>query len=764
MKIKFNKNNTNKNKRFLIRFVTSYSILLIFVLIMGMFLYQYGITDATNNLHKQNKAVLDNSVSDMDTSLLLLSTISTQIANDSNIRKILRYDTKSMDFYHDAKEAMSFLTDFIPLEISLPLDEYYIYLPKTDYLMSSSMLTDPRYYYQHYKAYDLTYYDSWKEMLSSFDNPYQFIPNSKYGKNGQSSYIYKTPIQTALLTKKPLGFLCFEINRNRLNNIFSNLDFFRSGFLYVTDTNNEEVFRITSEHSPDLTENLLNTLVTSIQKDPNQEYMEIELGKDSVVVTTSVSNFNQWRYYLVQPADLVFHDLGSYQNTYVIIIILTLLFCLIMIYILSKRNIKPIIKIDSELQDSLKEKRNLKQELEEQKPIIYNSYMARLMKGLISNQEEYKRISNFLGLDTSENHYNVLFACIYQEQLEFYLEEPTNNSDAELKQKNYKELIRKYFYEFFGDDILFYEAEFNSFAIMIPSSKDEPNDESIAKIETSFLKLHDSLMEEHSIWIYGGLGKRNSHPPYFWKSYQQAVQAASFVREGNVFQSYSKIKPDKTSYYYPFEMAQQLSNFITSGNIKQVQELFNLIRWENFECRSLPITVVKWLFSDIRNTLLKVRFQISVSETNHDEIESIDLALQENKTISVLEDIALRLCSLFEPKSDGNKLISTIKSYIKENYKDSSLSLKKISDEFNISESYFSYLFKAETKQNFSEYLELIRMTQAMHLLKTTDINVSDLYLETGYNNANSFRRAFKKVHGVAPKTIRDTMSNHNTM
>ncbi len=760
MKINFKKNNTNKNKRFLMRFVTSYSILLIFVLIMGMFLYQYGITDATNNLHKQNKAVLDNSVSDLDTSLLLLSTLSTQIANDSNIRKVLRYDTRAMDFYHNAKEAMSFLTDFIPLEITLPLDEYYIYLPKIDYLMSSSMLTDTKYYYQHYKAYDLDYYDSWKTMLSSYNNSYQFLPNSNYGKNGYSSYLYKVPVQTALLTNKPLGVVCFEINRNRLNNIFSNLDFFRTGFLYVTDTDNKEVFRITADRSPELTDSILSHIITSMEKDPEQDYMELELGKESVVVTASVSNVNQWRYYLVQPADLVFHDLGSYQNTYVFIIILTLLFCLIMIFILSKRNVKPIIQIDTELQDSLNEKRNLKQELEEQKPIIYNSYIARLMRGLISNQEEYNRISNFLGLDTKENQYSILYACIYQDQLEFYLEEPANNSDSELIQKNYKELIRTYFYEYFGDDILIYEADVNSFAIMIPSPMEEPLDENIANIESSFLELHDSLMEKYSIWIYGGLGKRNCYPPYFWKSYQQAIQAASFVREGNVFQSYYQIKPDKTSYYYPFEMAQQLSNFITSGNTKQVQELFNLIRWENFECRSLPITVVKWLFSDIRNTLLKVRFQIGVSDVNHEVIESIDLAFQENKTISVLEDIALRLCNLFEPKADGNKLIHTIKEYIKENYKDSSLSLKKISDEFNISESYFSYLFKAETKQNFSEYLEIIRMAQAMHLLKTTDISVSDLYLETGYNNANSFRRAFKKVHGVAPKTIRDTMTH----
>lgn len=36
-------------------------------------------------------------------------------------------------------------------------------------------------------------------------------------------------------------------------------------------------------------------------------------------------------------------------------------------------------------------------------------------------------------------------------------------------------------------------------------------------------------------------------------------------------------------------------------------------------------------------------------------------------------------------------------------------------------------------------------MTQAKHLLETTDIKIADLYVAVGYNNLTSFRRAFKK-------------------
>ena len=80
-----------------------------------------------------------------------------------------------------------------------------------------------------------------------------------------------------------------------------------------------------------------------------------------------------------------------------------------------------------------------------------------------------------------------------------------------------------------------------------------------------------------------------------------------------------------------------------------------------------------------------------------------------------------------------------------------------LSDEFHLSESYLSYLFKESTGENFSMYLETIRMEAAMKLVKETSTPLSDIYLEVGYNNANSFRRVFKKTYGVSAKTIRDT-------
>ena len=163
----------------------------------------------------------------------------------------------------------------------------------------------------------------------------------------------------------------------------------------------------------------------------------------------------------------------------------------------------------------------------------------------------------------------------------------------------------------------------------------------------------------------------------------------------------------------------------------------------------------KYLLSDIRNTLLKARFALP-QDAEPEAVKVLDERFNEHLTFKLCEDLALSLCNLFGNKEDDNTLSATIEKYIKENYKDPSLGLNKISDEFQISESYFSHMFKEKTGVNFSTYLENIRMTEAARLIKETDISLNELYIAVGYNNSNTFRRAFKKVYGVTPSAMRE--------
>ena len=96
-----------------------------------------------------------------------------------------------------------------------------------------------------------------------------------------------------------------------------------------------------------------------------------------------------------------------------------------------------------------------------------------------------------------------------------------------------------------------------------------------------------------------------------------------------------------------------------------------------------------------------------------------------------------------------------IERYLQENFADPSMCLTKLSDRFNISETYLSHLFKDKTGQNFSVYLENLRLNEAMRRLQDPACNLSTLYMELGYNNSVTFRRAFKKRYGMPPSVMR---------
>ena len=399
---------------------------------------------------------------------------------------------------------------------------------------------------------------------------------------------------------------------------------------------------------------------------------------------------------------------------------------------------------------------SLQDALDKQRPLVYSAYVARIMKGAVSSEQDIWEINNFLKIKgLGRLHFHILLVSLRLEQLDSYAGE--NGDISRYKLQEYEALLYRCFYHHFGSDILIYHPDVNNFALLLSSQTDTEDPACVEKIRATFTELHNYLLQEHSLWVFGGLGDSNTKLPYFWKSYQQALEAVTLLREDCIFQSYHELRRSSETYYYPYEMAQQLTNFIKDSNTVQIEEIFKLIIRENTEYRSISIITLQWLLSDLRTTLVKIRQSLAQNESTVTVPEEFDNRLTEEDSLEGMLQLSLLLASCFKQHSEGNQLITSIQNYISKNYHDPDLSLKKISEVFSISESYFSYLFKAETGRNFSEYLEELRMQQAMHLLKETNTPLSELYVHLGYNNPNSFRRAFKKVYGSSPKAFRHT-------
>lgn len=101
---------------------------------------------------------------------------------------------------------------------------------------------------------------------------------------------------------------------------------------------------------------------------------------------------------------------------------------------------------------------------------------------------------------------------------------------------------------------------------------------------------------------------------------------------------------------------------------------------------------------------------------------------------------------------DADILIAT--KYIYKNYR-KPLSLEEVSAQAALSPTYFSKKFKLVTGMGFKEYLNFVRLKHAQTALLTTSNTITDIALESGFNDSNYFKDLFKKVYGKSPREFR---------
>ena len=96
-----------------------------------------------------------------------------------------------------------------------------------------------------------------------------------------------------------------------------------------------------------------------------------------------------------------------------------------------------------------------------------------------------------------------------------------------------------------------------------------------------------------------------------------------------------------------------------------------------------------------------------------------------------------------------------ILSYISENYT-SDLTLADIADTFHMSYKYFSRYFKNTFHTTLSDYVMKLRLERAEFLLSSTEFSITEISMQSGFNNVSFFIRSFKKAYGLTPLQYRN--------
>lgn len=154
---------------------------------------------------------------------------------------------------------------------------------------------------------------------------------------------------------------------------------------------------------------------------------------------------------------------------------------------------------------------------------------------------------------------------------------------------------------------------------------------------------------------------------------------------------------------------------------------------------------------------------ISASDSAHlselfDSIYSASGAYKELAVTGYLNVLMSRILPLFTLKTvniENNSAFYSVVDFCTHNFKND-ITLDFVADSLHLSKYYISHLINKRLKQNFNEYINNLRISEACVLLRETDTKIADISEDVGFGTIRSFNRSFKQIMDVSPAEYRN--------
>lgn len=204
----------------------------------------------------------------------------------------------------------------------------------------------------------------------------------------------------------------------------------------------------------------------------------------------------------------------------------------------------------------------------------------------------------------------------------------------------------------------------------------------------------------------------------------------------------------------------KISEFIEEKNKTQVlnylkqtfHELTVLNRMNLYSLYLMKQEIMQVVYADL------MQKGIQATKLFHDEfsIQISNRAL--DSTVDMIRWVNYLLEKTFSYEKEIEKsatIIDKINQYIHDNYSDN-IGRNKIAGEFFLTPEYLAKLYKKRTGIAIKAYINEYRIEKAKELLRTSDMNISEIAVAVGFDNFSYFSTLFKKSTGISPKDYKD--------
>ena len=165
-----------------------------------------------------------------------------------------------------------------------------------------------------------------------------------------------------------------------------------------------------------------------------------------------------------------------------------------------------------------------------------------------------------------------------------------------------------------------------------------------------------------------------------------------------------------------------------------------------------------------QHTLRSICLDLALSYPGMPEDDAGECFLLQAKLINLLSKLLPRA----ERKNDESKVsklraktISRILEYVDENFQQK-LTLGELAEKENLSLSYLSHAFKDAMGISFQEYLKQKRFENASRLLQSSEMNLLDISIASGFSDVRYMMKAFSEIAGCTPAEYRRSFRDYS--
>jgi AraC-like DNA-binding protein len=701
------------------RLLISYLLMLALPLAALYFAYYNSLFIIEEQTRESNLALLTNSRDVIDARAWELNGISDRMLVNTRVNALLRMDRSiPREDIYKLREAWMDVSRI--LSANSFIKDFYIVIRNGDVVLSpSAPYIGVRNFYRFFFNYAGMDYDEWLSMIFGKQYRRTWLPAVDIVTSG--SHIRALPFMQSMpsdAVDAPYGVLILLVEEERLREQLAGLSI-EGGWACVLGGDG----RLMTSVGVDIPLDLTNLPLIG-----TQGFFETDVEGERMLITYTYSQWNRWTYVSAVPLRVLMRRVDGLRRILRGVALATLAAGIALAAYITSRNTKPV---------------------REQIPLLRQSFLDRLLTSGFDSGDEISAYLAHIRLALPQFPLAVMLLRVREQSPGVTPEQLETLSS---RRAAVRELLNR-------RGVIGHSVDKHNVAALVSLA-------GVKEIRAYADEMSDWLREHSPCPVKISMGDPCDDPQGIHASYMQARRAMSYFQPNEPDKPqiawHADLPTSDALYAFSLRMETQLTHLTMSGDRKETLAFLRRSYEQNIASRELSLEMARQYIIELYNTILKIIAQVPNKDAgwiraaaliNERIADDFPLGAIHAELESLYGDICGYIQSRKRSRGDGIK--RGLLDFINARIGDETFSLSSLAAEFKLTDAYVSEYFKEQTGENFSSYLERLRMDRACELLANTDAPILQVASLTGYGSDNTFRRAFKRRFGISPSEYR---------